>query len=196
MRLAPIVCNQLLKGLQLSSFFVAKGWGGLQSSWSITKMKNIQSHVFSLAKCHFPPKETLFLAHILDCCSRIWNSARENLFLKRIITNLELVRLPDSVVGRGTWLLWNQRSYIGETYLKMTTRARAFYLLKNRIKLKNQELGIRLLLDLSKSDSKALVPIDWYIHSPIPIDGVAKRITIPKNRVSSCWGGGYIFFYQ
>ena len=33
----------------------------------------------------------------------------------------------------------------------MTTRARAFYLLKNQIKSENQKLGIRLLLDFSKS---------------------------------------------
>ena len=39
----------------------------------------------------------------------------------------------------------------------MTTRARAFYLLKNRIKSENRKLGIRLLLDFSKSDSTALV---------------------------------------
>ena len=31
---------------------------------------------------------------------------------------------------------------------------------KNRIKLENQKLGIRLLLDFSKSDSTALVPTD------------------------------------
>ena len=46
---------------------------------------------------------------------------------------------------------------MGEMHLKMTTRARAFYLLKNRIKSENRKLGIRLLLDFSKSDSIALV---------------------------------------
>ena len=35
----------------------------------------------------------------------------------------------------------------------MTTRARAFYLLKNRIKTTYNDLGIRLLLDFLKSDS-------------------------------------------
>ena len=44
-------------------------------------------------------------------------------------------------------------SYIGETHLKMTTRARAFYLLKKSDK---NDLGIRLLLDFLKSDSTAL----------------------------------------
>ena len=39
----------------------------------------------------------------------------------------------------------------------MTTRARAFFLLKNRIKSENQIMGIRLLLDFLKSDSTALV---------------------------------------
>ena len=41
--------------------------------------------------------------------------------------------------------LWNQMSYISETHLQMTTRARAFFLLKN------------ILLDFLKTDSKALV---------------------------------------
>ena len=46
-------------------------------------------------------KKTLFLGHILDCCPRIWNVTAENLFLKRIIITLGLVRLPDPVVGLG-----------------------------------------------------------------------------------------------
>ena len=55
---------------------------------------------------------------------------------------------------------WNQRSYIvGETHHKISTRARAFYLLKNRIKSENQIMGIRLLLDFLKSDSTTLV---WF----------------------------------
>ena len=51
-------------------------------------------------------------------------------------------------------------TYTGETHLKMTTRARAFFLLKNRIKSENQIMGIRLLLDFLKSDSTALVQTD------------------------------------
>ena len=39
----------------------------------------------------------------------------------------------------------------------MTTRARAFYLLKNWIKATRNDLGIRLLLDFLKSDPTALI---------------------------------------
>ena len=39
----------------------------------------------------------------------------------------------------------------------MTTRARAYYLLKIRIKTTLNDLGIRLLLDSLKSDSTAVV---------------------------------------
>ena len=42
----------------------------------------------------------------------------------------------------------------------MTARARAFYLLKNRIKSENRIMGIQLLLDFLKSDSTALFRID------------------------------------
>ena len=45
-------------------------------------------------------------------------------------------------------------SYIGQTHLKMITRARAIYLVK--IKTTEHDLGIRLLLDFLKSDSTAL----------------------------------------
>ena len=79
MCLAPIVCNQLLKGLQVTTelFFCGKRMGRVAKQLvNHQDEKNIQSHVFSLAKCYFPPKDTVsgpyfgLLLENLECCSR------------------------------------------------------------------------------------------------------------------------------
>ena len=77
-----------------------------------------------------------------------------------------LVRVLHQTIFFKRLMLWNQRSYIGEMHLKVTTRARAFYMLKNRIKTTLNDLGIRLLLDSLKSDSTALVQSHWLEGSP------------------------------
>ena len=75
------------------------------------------NHMFSVWQYAISLLKTLFMGHILDFCSRIWNVAGENLFaLKCIITTLGLVRLPGPVVGRGLTTLEP-----GAMYLKLTT---------------------------------------------------------------------------
>ena len=56
------------------------------------------------------------------CHEMSWNDKMPALWVRVLHQNIFFKRL---------WF-WNQRSYIGEMHLKMTTRARAFFLLKNR----------------------------------------------------------------
>ena len=85
----------------MTTFFWQKDGEGCKVVGQSPRWKNIKSHVFSLAKCYFPPKDTVsgsyfgLLLENLECCSKN--------FFKTLIT-LEPDVLFISDASRNYWL--------------------------------------------------------------------------------------------